>query len=449
MRCNLRKLILIGLFASVCLALLASAQIDSPTTQSPAESSTTTTSTETPSGRRGFFSRLFTPFRDTLRKARELLSSGVDTVEDGANSVREQSFRLFMRLYNKTYPASELPKRMALFFQRRKLIEESMKSFEQGKSMFVMRENSFLDWDEDEIKQLTGVVLPEKTEIDTEFPSTEVAARGAAAQDDDNDEDDEDADDYLNDIVVGQSRNDSDDPGFRVKAQIPAKKDWRDSGCIAPPMNQKKCGACYAIATMGVVEAMRCIKQGTSPTLSTQQIVDCSTPRTGYANYGCDGGWPSRVLKYLQEVKTVSRDSCYPFVWRQQTCKLNTMKSKNGCTMNASPSNGHQLSYKSLNNERDMLYHLATTGPLIGVLQASDAFLYYGKGIFDDPNCTRKRDDVDHAIQLAGYGRENGVDYWLVKNSWGTTTWGEDGYGKLKRGTNACSIGYYAWAVPS
>lgn len=44
-----------------------------------------------------------------------------------------------------------------------------------------------------------------------------------------------------------------------------------------------------------------------------------------------------------------------------------------------------------------------------------------------------------HAIEIVGWGRDNGTDFWWVKNSWGTD-WGIDGYFKIARGTNECGI---------
>jgi len=36
-----------------------------------------------------------------------------------------------------------------------------------------------------------------------------------------------------------------------------------------------------------------------------------------------------------------------------------------------------------------------------------------------------------HAVKMIGYGRENGIDYWICANSWGPN-WGDNGYFKIK-----------------
>ena len=46
---------------------------------------------------------------------------------------------------------------------------------------------------------------------------------------------------------------------------------------------------------------------------------------------------------------------------------------------------------------------------------------------------------IDHAVVIVGYGTQDDVDYWVVKNSWGTE-WGEAGYYRQVRGSNHCGI---------
>lgn len=67
-------------------------------------------------------------------------------------------------------------------------------------------------------------------------------------------------------------------------------------------------------------------------------------------------------------------------------------------------------------------------------------FQAYKSGVFDDPNCGT---NLDHAVLLVGYGTDStGQEYWLMKNSWGSS-WGDDGYMKMASigdGPGTCGV---------
>lgn len=48
---------------------------------------------------------------------------------------------------------------------------------------------------------------------------------------------------------------------------------------------------------------------------------------------------------------------------------------------------------------------------------------------------------------MVGYGSDDGIDYWIVKNSWGSD-WGDEGYFKIIRGERHCGFGSYAVMQP-
>lgn len=50
-----------------------------------------------------------------------------------------------------------------------------------------------------------------------------------------------------------------------------------------------------------------------------------------------------------------------------------------------------------------------------------------------------RRRQVDHDVEVVGWGEEDGTPFWHVRNSWGTY-WGELGFFRLERGTNALQM---------
>ena len=55
--------------------------------------------------------------------------------------------------------------------------------------------------------------------------------------------------------------------------------------------------------------------------------------------------------------------------------------------------------------------------PLVVLIDASrPSFQFYRAGVYEDSACS---DSVDHALQLVGYGLDDGVPFWILKNSWG------------------------------
>jgi len=82
-----------------------------------------------------------------------------------------------------------------------------------------------------------------------------------------------------------------------------------------------------------------------------------------------------------------------------------------------------------------------STGPVSALIEADrQVFRLYSRGILNTDKCGI---DADHGIAIVGWGKDeiNRIDYWIVKNTWGTG-WGEQGYVRIGiyEGAGVCGI---------
>lgn len=96
-------------------------------------------------------------------------------------------------------------------------------------------------------------------------------------------------------------------------------------------------------------------------------------------------------------------------------------------------------------NSNFMLYRYVKTTASCNIHQSeadTNLFVDISSGIFSDDTC--KNGTIAHGVVIVGQNVVNGTDYWIVRNSWGTS-WGQKGYVYMKRNVNICRISEYAF----
>jgi len=205
---------------------------------------------------------------------------------------------------------------------------------------------------------------------------------------------------------------------------LPSSLDWRSKGAVTAVKDQGQCGSCWAFSTVVVLEGAYYLEHNKLLSFSEQQIVDCDT-----TNNGCDGGWPIDALKYVKSKGGVELESAYKYRATQGSCKFDKTKVK--------------MKVKSVQSFTASEYQIMTAvqqyGPISVCLDATK-FDNYNSGIMNGSGC--QAGAPDHAVAIVGWGVSGSTKYWIIKNSWGKS-WGEDGYVRIVRGSNACGVEDY------
>ncbi|CAJ0576218.1 unnamed protein product, partial [Mesorhabditis spiculigera] len=221
----------------------------------------------------------------------------------------------------------------------------------------------------------------------------------------------------------------------RSKRATATAFDWRTKGVVTPVKNQGQCGCCWAFAASAAVETASNIinkrYNASQRSYSEQQIMTCTQSSP------CNGGWPATALNSIK-TKGAARTATVPYTGKETACPsvavdmpVNTVVDMTG-------------------NVASALSFVGTTGPITAAFYVCEDFYYYTSGIYST-NCTTSSANFlgGHAVTIMGYGTNSaGVNYWLVKNSWGTN-WGMAGYFQIKRGTDTCKFETWGLSAPT
>jgi cathepsin B len=266
---------------------------------------------------------------------------------------------------------------------------------------------------------------------------------------------------------------------FSVPDSFEGKEVWKKY--LSDVQHQRECGSCWAFAAVSTLaDRFNLFSRGQLHlNLSPVPIVLCDThgaynpePLNDLETslkvfesvqklYGCNGNLLSEAWRMLYTVGT-NEQSCMPlnilkfqspsscikltgpagdmcsdylFNFRSNTEYGTPAKFYTAYHVYAVPGTPAEGNHSELNIRRE-IYKF---GPV------STAFEVYSDFYTFDPKTTIYRSKepgtriAGHAVVLDGWGEENGVKFWWVRNTWGPD-WGINGYFRIVRGENHCKI---------
>ena len=206
----------------------------------------------------------------------------------------------------------------------------------------------------------------------------------------------------------------------------PASIDWRTKGAVTSVKDQGQCGSCWTFSSTGAVEGAWAIAKGQLIDFSEEQLVECAGIK--YGSMGCNGGSMEGAFNYI-----IANGQCtaasYPYTsgtGQSGSCKSCSAVAHISSCSDVKPND--QLSLKAA---------VARQPVSVAIEADTRYFQSYSGGVLTSSSCGQ---NLDHGVLAVGYGTENGIDYWLVKNSWSTTS-GDNGYVKIARSSSTNDAG--------
>jgi cathepsin X len=238
--------------------------------------------------------------------------------------------------------------------------------------------------------------------------------------------------------------------------ELPTSFSWHDVDGVNYLTNIKNqhipqyCGSCWAQATTSALsDRIKIARNAAWPdiNISPQVVISCDQ-----ADDGCHGGDPIAAYSFMH-FNNVTDETCSIYEARghdngrecspMQICK--NCNPYEDCFIPDTYNIYRADEFGVVKGEAAMMQEIYQRGPIVCGVAVNDNFENYTGGIFHDHTGDL---DLNHAISVTGFGEENGVKYWTIRNSWGQS-WGESGFIRMIRGINNLGIeSDCSWATP-
>jgi len=309
----------------------------------------------------------------------------------------QSAFTDFLTQYGKSYDVAEMFHRYNIFKTNVDLIDSHNQAYEAGKFTFTLGINKFADQTNAEYKKLLGL-----------------KRTGQQAP--------------LNKELKHKKHHHHES----VPNGVPATMDWRNFGAVTEVKDQGQCGSCWAFSATAAMEGRYFQTSGTLLSLSEQLCVDCVL---GGADT-CDLGGEMHDC-YLQVIAEGGDETEADYPYQAQ--------SGEACAFDPSLAVAKNFSgYVNITSGDEQALQVASSSYVISVGIDASSFMFqlYTSGVYNDPSCMNAWNELDHGVTVVGYDHDSssGLDYWIVKNSWGSD-WGIEGYIWMTRNQdNQCGI---------
>lgn len=188
---------------------------------------------------------------------------------------------------------------------------------------------------------------------------------------------------------------------------LPTSVDWRTKGVVTAVKDQGPCGSCWAFSATETVESAVAIATGKLIELAPQELVDCVTnPDVCGGVGGCGGATQELGFAYVM-LNGMAAGISYPYQAHDGPCLVGTAARGKNVSVVAGITNFVKL---PANDNGALLEAVADHGP-VAITVAAD-WGNYESGVYD--GCSKNSTDIDHGVQVVGYGEDAGDLYWWV-----------------------------------